>query len=238
MCPVKVTSVAGLMLACVSIGAPAGAVRQADVAPGVFDRTQAAAPTPPPPDTASPPQPVKADDAPRLPPFAGTLVNYDRNGARVAACAQLAGDPVKIGPRSVARTFVWVIDGELVRQLGSTPGTCDPAWSPDGSRLAVVAANGLWTYSPTLEDPRQLVEARTPEKPADEHDYATLSKPKWSPDGRRIAFLINDEGTGWVEAVDSTTGRRLFKSDTEVYSFEWTSDPRALRISNRTFRMP
>ena len=101
-----------------------------------------------------------------------------------------------------------------------------------------MAANGLWTYSPTLDDPRQLVEARTPDKPESEHDYATLSKPKWSPDGRRIAFLVNDVGTGWVEAVDSATGRRLFKSDTEVYSFEWTTDPRALRISNRTFRMP
>jgi hypothetical protein len=65
-----------------------------------------------------------------------------------------------------------------------------------------------------------------------------MSKPRWSPDGLRLAYLVTGGGTSWVEAVDAANGRRIFKSDPDTYSFEWTTDPRALRIGNRTVRLP
>ncbi|MCL4845014.1 MAG: penicillin acylase family protein [Acidobacteria bacterium] len=189
--------------------------------------------------TGGPTPAAAAGDVPTLPPFAGTLVNFDRAGGRVAACAEMpGGGDTTIGARSVRRTKVWVIEREVLRELGSTPGSCDPAWSPDGSRLAVVVPNGLWTYSPTLEDPRQIAAAHLPVEPAHPHDYTAFSRPRWSPDGLRLAFLVTDGQTTWVEAVQVATGRRLFKSDPDTYSFEWTTDPRELKVGARTIRLP
>jgi penicillin G amidase len=186
-----------------------------------------------------PPARPPADPAPELPPFAGTLVNFDRVNGRTAVCALApGGGELTVGARRVRRTHVWVIEEEVLRQLGTTPGSCDPAWSPDGSRLAVVAPTGLWTYSPTLEEPRQLAEAHLPAEPRDDSDYTAFSRPRWSPDGRRIGFLVSDGTTTWVEAVEVPTGRRIFRSDREVYAFEWTSDPRVLRIGERHIRLP
>jgi len=176
---------------------------------------------------------------PELPSFVGSLVNFDRRDGRVAACAlEPGGGEVVIGARKIPRTFVWVIEPDAARQLGSTPGSCDPAWSPDGTRLAVVAANGLWTYSPTLGDPRLLAETHLPRQPKDESDYTAFSKPRWSPDGARLAYLVTNGATSWVEVVDAATGRRLYRSDTDTYGFEWTTDPRVLRVGTRTVRLP
>ena len=117
---------------------------------------------------AAPRPAAPADAPPRLPPFAGTLVNFDRReGELTAACAlALGGGETKRGARAVPNTHVWVFEREIMRELGSSPGTCDPAWAPDGSRLAVVTPNGLWTYTPTLDDPRQLAETSLPAEPA------------------------------------------------------------------------
>jgi len=189
-------------------------------------------------------RPAPAPDAgsaapPELPTFVGSLVNFDRRDGRVAACAlEPGGGEIVIGARKVPRTFVWVIEPDRARQLGSTPGSCDPAWSPDGSRLAVAATNGLWTYSPTLGDPRLLAETHLPRQPKHESDYTAFSKPRWSPDGARLAYLVTNGATSWVEVVDAATGRRLYRSDTDTYGFEWTTDPRVLRVGTRTIRLP
>jgi penicillin G amidase len=180
-----------------------------------------------------------SEPPPVLPPFVGTLVNFDRVNGRTAVCAlEPGGGELTIGARRVRRTSVWVIEEEVLRQLGATPGTCDPAWAPDGSRLAIVAPTGLWTYSPTLEDPRHVAEAHLPAEPRGEADFTAFSRPRWSPDGRRIAFLVTDGTTTWVEAVEVATGRSIFKSESEVYTFEWATDPRVLRIGERTVRLP
>ncbi len=188
------------------------------------------------PVTSASPPPA---EAPTLPPFAGTVVNFDRVGDRVAACAEApGGGESTIGARSVRRTKVWVIEREVLRELGSSYGSCDPAWSPDGSRLAVVVPNGLWTYSPTLEDPRQVAATHLPPQPQHAHDYTAFSRPRWSPDGLRLAFLVTDGQTTWVEAVEVVTGRRLFKSDPDTYGFEWGTEPRVLMVGGRSVRLP
>jgi len=131
-----------------------------------------------------------------------------------------------------------VVEREQARQLGSTPGSCDPAWSPDGTRLAVVTVNGLWTYSPELDEPRQLSEARVPRQPKDEFDYTAFARPRWSPDGLRIAYIVTNGATSWVEVVAVATGRTLYRSDQDTYSFEWTVDPRVLKVGPRQVRLP
>ncbi len=192
--------------------------------------------------------PVRADaqapasgpgDPPRVPPFAGTLVNWDRAGEFTAMCTiEEGGKTATVGARTIKPTYVYVIEREVIRQLGSSPGACDPAFSPDGSRLAVVTVNGLWLYSPNLEDPRQLAATRQPEKPANEFDHTAFSKPKWSNDGLRIAYVVGNGGTAWVEVVDVTTTRILYRSPEETYAFSWTTDPRVITIGTTSVRLP
>ncbi len=201
---------------------------------------QRARPYPSREEQQAPPPPRPAADAPpKLPPFAGTLVNYDRHGERTAACAlDLGGGETKRGARAIPNTHVWVMEREVIRELGSTPGTCDPAWSPDGSRLAVVAPNGLWTYSPTLEEPRLLADTALPDTPQHDHDYTAFARPRWSPDGRRLAFLVTNGETTWVEAIEVATTRRVFKSPPGVTVFAWGEAADTLVIDGHAVSVP
>jgi hypothetical protein len=104
--------------------------------------------------------------------------------------------------------------------------------------LAVVTTNGLWTYSPTFEDPRQLAEAHVPREPKNEFDYTAFSKPRWSLDGLRIAYLVTNGATSWVEVVEVATGRPLLRSAKDTYSFEWTHDPRVIKVGISPVRLP
>jgi penicillin amidase len=175
---------------------------------------------------------------PILPPFAGRIVNYDRRAGRVAACTiDPAGSARTVGARTIPNTYVWVIEQEVVRQLGSTTGLCDPAWSPDGTRLAVAAPNGLWTYSPTLEDPVLLAETHLPREPKHPHDYTAFARPRWSPDGRYIAFLVTDGRETWLEVVEARQGARVARSDPGVDDFTWV-DSQTIRAGDRTIRVP
>ena len=183
--------------------------------------------------------PTGPGEPPRVPPFAGTLVNWDRSGEFTAMCTlEEGGKTTKVGARIIKHTYVYVVEREIIRQLGSSPGACDPAFSPDGSRLAVVTANGLWLYTPRLEDARELAATRLPETPTNEFDYTAFSKPRWSSDGLRIAFVVGNSGTAWVQVVDVKTTRIIYRSPEETYSFAWTSDPRIITIGSSNVRLP
>jgi penicillin amidase len=184
---------------------------------------------PPAPETAP-----AAEVAPVLPPFAGSLVTFDRHGTRVAACAEdPQGQVQAVGARRIPPTHVWVIDAEVIRQLGTTPGACDPVWSPDGSRLAVVQVNGLWTYSPTLEEPRQLADTHVPREPRHAADYTAFAQPSWSPDGRFIAYRVTNGADTWVEVVDVASGRQLHRSDPGEARFTWSGEGSTLVVDGK-----
>ena len=186
---------------------------------------------------ASPP--VQPADPPKLPPFAGTLVNFDRVGEFAAACAlDLGGGETKRGARAVPNTHVWVFHREIIRELGASPGACDPVWSPDGSRLAVVTPNGLWTYTPTLEEPRQLAEASLPDPPKNAHDYTAFSAPRWSPDGTRLAYKVTNGEATWVEVVDVASTRRLLRTEPGVKEMAWAADSSSVKIDGRDVALP
>src|SRR5262245_60752782 len=79
-----------------------------------------------------------------LPPGAVSLINQDRFGSKVALCAETGEPVVQQGPKKVRGTAVWAGEGANLRRVRAGQGACDPAWSPDGRRLAVTAAEGLW----------------------------------------------------------------------------------------------
>jgi TolB protein len=89
---------------------------------------------------------------------------------------------------------------------GSTPWA--PAWSPDGSSLAVAMSGSIWIVDPASGRARELT-----------YNRKYHSMPDWSPDGRSIVYVA-DDGTGTIqlEIVDVATGEsRALTSDTQIY---------------------
>jgi dipeptidyl aminopeptidase/acylaminoacyl peptidase len=175
---------------------------------------------------------------PELPSGAIRLVNHARHGSKVAMCAEAPGPPLEQSGRLIPRTRVWVDDGITARLVGTAPGTCDPAWSPDGERVAVVAPNGLWVLSADLSQTMHLVDTRHSQAPGDELAHRTLSSPQWAPDASRLAFLVSSGATSWVEAIDARTGRVVHTSDPETYEFTWGADSKSLHFGPRVVRLP
>ena len=180
-----------------------------------------------------------ATDPPPPPPGTTRVVNYDRNGKRLAACAEKAGSSIQVGGRSVPATEVWITDGDAVWKTSIGAATCDPAWSPDGQRLVVSAPDGLWLLSgPQQRAGERLVDARRSDQGANGAGNLVLSKPRWSPNGARVAYVASSGGATFVEAVDVGTGRLIWKSGPETYAFTWGADSRSLVIGGNTVRIP
>ena len=175
---------------------------------------------------------------PPLPPGALRLVNFAWDNGRVAICAEEPGPPVEQGARLFPRTRVWVRDATAMRQIATSAGTCDPAWSPDGQFLAIVAPDGLWKLSGDLQLTSHLVDSRHSEVPANEFDHRVFAAPQWAPDGSAVAVLVSNGATGWVEVFDARTGGTLYSSEPETYEFTWESDSVSLRFGSRVIRLP
>ncbi len=104
-------------------------------------------------------------------------VAWSPDGSKLASIAP-NGDVFTIDPTGSAR--------RVVGKAG-TGGPASVAWSPDGSRLAVSGA-GI----------RVIVVATGRTTRLDAHVHAT--RPRWSPDGRKIAYSLDDLRTGAEEA--------------------------------------
>ena len=108
----------------------------------------------------------------------------------------------------------------------------DPQVSPDGSRVAfalteVDLAGGkrntdLWLVPVAGGEPRRITS-----------NPASDSRPRWSPDGTRIAFLSARDGSSQVWALDLAGGepRKLTSLATGVDGFEWIDAKRLLVVA-------
>ncbi len=94
-----------------------------------------------------------------------------------------------------------------VPALGGTPrrlvqNADDPAWSPHGQRLAYVRASdgSLWIASATGEDARQVL--------ANTSILKFIQGPRFSPDGKKLAFILHDSGPySALNVLDLATGK-------------------------------
>ena len=88
----------------------------------------------------------------------------------------------------------------------STPWA--PAWSPDGSALAVAMSGSIWIVDRASGSARELT-----------YNRKYHSMPDWSPDGRWIVYVADDGGgTIQLEIVNVATGEsRALTSDAQIY---------------------
>ncbi len=141
------------------------------------------------------------------------------DGSRVAY-VRMSGDVMS--DRNVSS--IWLIDVATGRQRPLVSGAASsPRWSPDGRRIAYVAADSgrsqlhvLWLDSGA--------EAPVTDLPDGPHDLA------WSPDGARIAYLMRvpgeamklgaapdkPEGAKWADPLEVIT-RVTYRADEEGY---------------------
>ncbi len=101
---------------------------------------------------------------------------------------------------------------------------CDPAWSPDGTRLAYSTDRGgtldIWIRDLGTGRDRQLTRLGT---------RAALSA-AWSPGGQEIAFLDQD-GALWTADVATGDVRRVFTATFEPGRPTWSPDGRTIALA-------
>ena len=171
-----------------------------------------------------------------LPPGAVSLINQDRHGSRVALCAATGEPVIQKGPKKIRGTAVWVGEGANLRRVRAGLGACDPAWSPDGRRLAVTADEGLWVFPANAAEGDLRVESRLP-LGSTESNYRAFSSPRWSPDGVLVGLIVSNTGTSWVEVFEASSGRLFYTSPPENYTFSWNS-ARDLQLGNTEIHLP
>ena len=173
-----------------------------------------------------------------LPSGAQTLINEDRYGRLIALCAD-TGDPVtRQGSKTIRATAVWAGERTTLRRLEAGVGACDPAWSPDGRRLAVTSAEGLWVVAAGASEGSLRVEARPRlAEPAD-LTYRSFTQPRWSPDGALVGLLVTNGAMSWVEVFEASTGRLFYTSPPGNDTFSWSGGGRALKLGSTEIRLP
>jgi tricorn protease len=77
-------------------------------------------------------------------------------------------------------------------------GMRDPAFSPDGKRIAVSWLETVWTMTPDGREEKALVTARG--------EWVSERDPAWSPDGKSIAFAADTNGAFDVYVAPAAGG--------------------------------
>ncbi len=132
---------------------------------------------------------------------------------------------------------VWVVNADGTGTVNLTPDPKpavfqdrDPAWSPDGARIAFTSNRSgttrLWLMEADGSSPRRVFPDTV---------VASERQPAWSPDGTRLAFLSASEtGAGVAVSRVDGSGLQVFTSPFAAASPTWLPDGRVAFSDRRT----
>src|SRR6476469_9471730 len=116
-----------------------------------------------------------------------------------------------------------LLAGKGVMAQTALPSLSDPAISPDGREIAFVSGGDIWTVAASGGEAHLLVS-----------HPAYDSRPLYSPDGTKLAFLSTRTGNGDVYVMTLATGalQRITFDDVAEQLDAWSRDGKWLYISS------
>jgi serine/threonine protein kinase/Tol biopolymer transport system component len=147
----------------------------------------------------------------------GAQFSFSDTGNLVYVAGRAGGQNVSI---------YWMDREGKFTPLRETPGNyLDPAFSPDGKRLALDIVDGrrrdIWVYEWERDALTRLTFA------GEVNAY-----PVWTPDGQRIAYSSQEKGGAynlwWIRADGAGDAQRLAESKSPQYAGSWRPDGKVL----------
>ena len=125
--------------------------------------------------------------------------------------------------------FLLILAASLAAAQTSKPSLQTPALSPDGKEIAFASGGDIWT-APTAGGEAHLLIS----DPADE------SRPLYSPDGTKLAFISTRSGLGDIYILTLATGdlARLTFSDSLSNLDGWSRDGQWIYFTSSTTDVP
>ena len=167
----------------------------------------------------------------RVADIVGGRASWSPDGTRLAVLRHQSG---------VQQLFVVNVSDGSAQQITTGRGWVeDPAWSPDGSHIAVCLQDRSGNWQINLVDPAS---PGTPPRQVTDLPTSVLD-PVWSPDGRHFAYTSGKYGTGTqgdihVIGADGTGDRVLVATDAHEMDPAWTADGKWLAFVRGPYGQP
>jgi Tol biopolymer transport system component len=158
-----------------------------------------------------------------FPPMQAILPHWSPDGRRIAFVASMPGNPWHI--------FVIDKDGGVPQAISSSDESqTDPSWSKDGRKIAFSHNAEIAFNHPYVEGNKSYVgmfdvESREITKLAGSEG---ILAPRWSPDGRHIAALAEDNRALILYDMQSNKWKKLLRRQGPFGFITWSHDSTAI----------